>query len=268
MSDMEYVDYDNIIPEIGYFVSRYCTPSWSIEESVIDFIDLTYVFEGGAYYIINGVKYYVEKGDLICIPKNSLRKAIPDSSNLMACYSTNFQLNDISGREISLPFPLISKIGIRDDLLNLYNELAIEWLEKAPGYKMKSRAIFLMVLHRYFNLLYYKNSSDTIDPRIRKSIKYILGNFDSNIGVEDLAKLVGLNPVYFGTLFKKNTGTTVREYINRIRVNNAENMLSSGEYSVTETAYRCGFNDVFYFSKVFKSYKGYCPSEAIVGKRR
>jgi len=45
-----------------------------------------------------------------------------------------------------------------------------------------------------------------------------------------------------------------------IRVNNAEMLLSTGEFSVTEVAERCGFRDVSYFSNVFKSMKGYPPS--------
>ena len=53
----------------------------------------------------------------------------------------------------------------------------------------------------------------------------------------------------------------MKEYLNQIRINNAENMIASGEFRVYEAATKCGFDDIFYFSRVFKSIKGYAPSK-------
>jgi AraC-type DNA-binding domain-containing proteins len=261
---MEYykmLNYDDIFPQIGYFIYRRATPNWVIEDSVIDFIDLTYILDGRATYVIDNKAYAVEKGDLLCIPNKSRRYAVTDQQHLMSSYATNFQLFSFKGEEIPLPFPLISKINISNELLSLYNDLNIEWLQKNTGYKMKVRAIFLCILHNYFNLLYYKKSPEPLDPRIKKSTDFIHENFTNHIDVLELADKVGLNSVYFGTLFKKNTGLTTKEYINQIRINNAENMIASGEFLVQEAASKCGFDDIFYFSKVFKNIKGYSPSK-------
>jgi YesN/AraC family two-component response regulator len=72
-----------------------------------------------------------------------------------------------------------------------------------------------------------------------------------------------LNPVYFGAYFKKKTGYTVNQYINNVRVNIAKKILLSGEYTVGEVANRCGFQDMFYFSKVFKQIEGVPPSHFV-----
>lgn len=258
------IDYNEIFPDMGYFICRHCTPSWFIGESEIHFIDLTYIFDGSASYTIDGHTYNVEKGDLLCIPKKSRRYATSDSEHLMKNYAANFQLLSLNGGEAMLPFPVVSKIGIRPDLLDLYEKLTIEWLQKKPGYKLKVHAIFLTILHYYFSLLHYQGSLQLLDPRIQKATKFIIKNFAEQIDVSDLAELTRLNPVYFGNLFKKNTGVSVKEYINRTRINYAENMLSSGEFTVYETSMKCGFKDVFYFSKVFKNIKGYSPSKIIV----
>lgn len=253
--------YDEIFPQIGYFIYRCATPNWVIEDSIIDFIDLTYILDGSATYVINNKAYAVEKGDLLCIPKNSRRYAVTDPNHLMTSFATNFQLYSLKGEDIPLPFPLISKVNISNDLLSLYHDLNIEWLRKNTGYKMKVCSTFLNILHYYFNLLYYKKTPEPLDPRIKKSTDYIHANFTSRIDVNELAEKVGLNPVYFGTLFKKYTGLTTKEYINQIRINNAENMIASGEFLVQEAANKCGFDDIFYFSKVFKNIKGYSPSK-------
>lgn len=257
------IDFDEIIPQINYFVCRHCSENWIIEESIIDFIDITYIIQGKGKYIIDDVTYEVKKGDLLCIPKNSKRYAKSDPNDLITSYAINFLLYDLQQNDVSLPFPLVSKIDIKENLLSLYHDLDLEWLSKKPGYGIKVRGIVLLILSNYFDILYYKNSCDNFDLRIKKAIRYILENYASTIEVKDLAALVKLNQGYFGGLFKKCTGCTVKEYVNRIRINNAENMLSSGEFSVHEAAQRCGFDDIFYFSKVFKSLKSYSPSKVI-----
>ncbi|CAM3905340.1 AraC family transcriptional regulator [Cohnella lubricantis] len=254
------IDYDGIVPEMRYFICRYCTSNWSMPESTIDFVDLTYVFEGSVTYIVNGVPYHAEKGDLICIPSRSKRQAEIDPDRPMAAYAANLWLYHLTGRDVSLPFPIHSKIGLRDDLLTLYKELNLEWMQKKPGSSMRVRAIMLSILHKYFRLIWYRDTADHADLHVSKVLRYIHENYHLRLEVKELARLVDLNPSYFGTLFKKHTGSAVKEYINKVRVNNAENMLVSGEFSITETAYRCGFEDVFYFSKVFKKVKGYSPS--------
>lgn len=255
------VNYDDIIPQMGYFINRRATPNWAIEDSIIDFIDLTYILDGRATYVINDTAYAVEKGDLLCIPKNSRRYAVSDPQHLIISYAANFNLYSLGGEDITLPFPLISKINSDNDLLSFYHDLNIEWLQKKAGYKIKVCALFLNILHYYFNVLYYKNSTEPLDPRIKKTIDYIHANFNNHIDVIELAEKVGLNPVYFGTLFKKSTGLTVKEYLNQTRINNAENMIASGEFLVQEAASKCGFDDIFYFSRVFKCIKGYSPSK-------
>jgi AraC-like DNA-binding protein len=54
------------------------------------------------------------------------------------------------------------------------------------------------------------------------------------------------------------------KYINRMKINDAENILLSGEFTVHEAAYKCGFEDIYYFSKLFKKIKGFPPSRILI----
>ncbi|WP_159887577.1 helix-turn-helix domain-containing protein [Paenibacillus puerhi] len=262
---MEYIE---INPQIELFINRHSTPTWIIEDATTDFIDLTYIFKGIAYYSINGTVHKVSQGDLICIPKGSRRSATTDPSNLMTSYALNIQLYDLKGRDVQLPFPLISHIGEPEELHSLYNELTFEWLKKNEGHELKARALLLLILHYYFKSLYYKGNNVNIDKRIQKAIRYILSNLQNQIEVEELAAISGLTTAYFGTLFKKYMGASVKEYINRMKINNAENILLSGEFTVQEAAYKCGFKDIYYFSKLFKKIKGFPPSRIRIENRR
>ncbi len=261
------MNYAEINPQIDLFINRHSTSTWIIEDAITDFIDLTYIFYGKAFYTINGINYEVSEGDLLCVPFGNRRSATTDPDNLMISYALNIQLYDLKGMNVDLPFPLISHIGKYEELLILYKELNFEWLKKGEGYELKARAILLMILHYYFKLLYFKNNNINIDMRIQKAVNHVLSNLEKQIEVEELASLSGLTTAYFGTLFKKYVGLSVKEYINRMKVNNAENILLSGEFTVQEAAFKCGFDDIFYFSKLFKKIKGFSPSRILMEKK-
>lgn len=254
----------DVIPELGYFICRYCNEDWVMHDSITNFVDLTYILEGSATYIVNGEIFKAEKGDLICIPFGSRRHAEIDPEQPMVCYAANFDLYDRNGKEIDLPFPIHSKVGLQQELMMLYQELNIHWVQKKPGYQMKVRSIFLDILYHYYQKLYFKEQFENKDPRIQNVIRFIYNNYRNSIEVDDLALLAGLNPAYFGLIFKKSTGFSVKEFINRVRIDNAENMLSSGQFKIKEVAANCGFDDYYYFSKVFKNIKGYPPSKVVL----
>ena len=167
------MDYGQAIPELHYFMCRYCTSNWVMNETFINYVDLTYIFDGKVTYRIDGVTYEAGKGDLICIPAGSVRSAEIDRQNPMACYAANFWLTDRMGRPMDLPFPIRSNIGVREDLMFLYSELNAEWLLKKPGYAIKVRSLLLNVLYQYFNILYYNEPYKDSDPRVRRVISYI-----------------------------------------------------------------------------------------------
>lgn len=260
---MDPAEYGDYAPQVDYYVHRVCTPSWEIEESITGFIDLTYVTNGSALYFIGEKIFKVSAGDLLCIPKGSLRSASSVPEDLMECFSINFTLHNHLGEEKSLPFPIICRVGHQPDIIALYRDMNAEWLRRAPGCQMKVRAIALMILQRYFELIVFKTNSGLIDNRIKKSIRYITDNYARPITIQDLAQITGLNSVYLGNLFKLSTGMTFRQYLTSIRLNHAEDMLRSGEYNVNEAALMCGFSDIFYFSKVFKENRGISPSKVV-----
>ena len=248
---------DRLIPEIGYCVYRSTTPDWMIEQALTTFIDVSYIVGGSASYCIDGREIDVSAGDLLCIPKGCTRSA----GGLPEIYAVNFQLTDLSGAEAAMPLPLVSTIGRQPDIVALYNDLNGEWLRREPGYMMKVRAYFLLILNRYFELVLFNNDSVQTDPRIKTAIRYMTGHFAEPLTIRSVAAVTGLTPVYFGSLFQKATGKTFRQTLTQIRLNHAENLLRLTERNVNETARECGFPDIFYFSKVYKQVKGVPPSQ-------
>jgi YesN/AraC family two-component response regulator len=148
---------------------------------------------------------------------------------------------------------------ITKEILGYIREFNQVWMSKQPFYHIQARALFELILHRLLSN-FTRQSNTLLDPRIKKLTAYIAECYSEPLKIGDLAERVNLNPVYLGKLFKQNTGSTYKEYLNRIRINNAEMMLAAGDFTVTETAERCGYQDISYFSNLFKEMKGYPPS--------
>lgn len=254
---------DHMLIEIAYFVDRQCLPVWRLPRKIMRHDDLTYIYKGKGTYLINDVPYDVKQGDLVYIPSGSIREAYTDSCNPICCYAFNFNCKTIEDENIILPFKSISKIGIDYNLIDMYQQFNGLWVEKDEGYLLKGKAIFMLILHRLIYLKRLVDGSSTYDLRIEKVKKYILENYNEKLYLKDLAKIAELNPVYFGTYFKKVVGCSVNDYINTIRVNKAKDLLSTGGYNVGEAGRYTGFDDIYYFSKIFKKITGLSPSSLI-----
>ena len=261
MSNFDYLDDINVT--VDYFNHRICTPNWEIEDGVIDFVDITYIISGQAEYTIDGTRYIVSSGDLICIPSGSKRSAVSIPDALMECYSVNGKIFNINGEDVTLPLPLIRNIGLHKDIINLYNDLNTIWTLKDPGYKLRAKGIYLMILQRYFQIIIYQRDTSIMDTRIKKVLHYMSNHYNEPLTVQKMASMFNLSDMYFGNLFKQETGMSFRNFLTLIRMNRAEEMLYSGEYKIHEIADACGFTDVFYFSRVFKKHRGISPSDAI-----
>lgn len=258
MEELEY--HLHLVPHIFLFVDRRCYPDWKIQKTTIDFHDLTFVVDGRADYYINGEKFAVEAGDLIYVPEGSIREANTFWGCPMKAYPFNFFWAD-PHNHVRLPFEVVTKNVITKEILGYIREFNQVWMSKQPFYMIQARALFELILHRLLSN-FNRRSSPGMDPRIKKLTTFIAEHYSEDITINDWAERLNLHPAYIGKIFKDNTGTSYKKYLHRIRINNAEAMLSLGDFTVTEAAERCGFHDISYFSKVFKEMKGYPPSAA------
>ena len=97
--------------------------------------------------------------------------------------------------------------------------------------------------------------------RIEKAFQYMNKNYDKQIALADLAKLVNMTEVSFSRFIKKRTGITFIDSLNEIRIGHASRILIDTTNSIAEVSYSCGFNNISNFNRLFKKKKSCTPKE-------
>ena len=106
----------------------------------------------------------------------------------------------------------------------------------------------------------YKASEKSIGL-IKTAKDYILSNYSKDISLDDVSRQVNISPYYFSKIFKEETGEGFVEYLTRIRMEKAKELLATTEYSMKEICSMVGYADPNYFSRSFKKNVGVTPTE-------
>jgi AraC-like DNA-binding protein/ligand-binding sensor protein len=97
-------------------------------------------------------------------------------------------------------------------------------------------------------------------PMIRRAKAYIAGHHADPIGLDEIAKAMHVSTFYFCKMFKKATGMTFTDYLGRVRVEKAKNLLLNPHLRVSEIAYAVGFQSLTHFNRVFRELTGESPT--------
>ena len=153
------------------------------------------------------------------------------------------------------------------DVLGIVNSLFHAMEEKKTGYELSVIGQFYHFFGIVFGNHYYLDSQ----PKARRDYKRILQlkqvvefiekNYASPLTLSQLSESVSMSPKYFCRFFSEMTHQTPMDYLNRQRIEQACYELSTTGDSITDIAYRNGFNDLSYFIRTFKKYKGTTPGK-------
>jgi transcriptional regulator GlxA family with amidase domain len=104
-----------------------------------------------------------------------------------------------------------------------------------------------------------------MDRKIEQSITYMKQNLGKPLRVSVLARLVNISLPHYFAVFKKRTGNTPIDFFIRLRMQRACQLLEATSLSVKEVAAELGYDDPFYFSRMFKSVNTVAPTEYRIG---
>ncbi|WP_324720328.1 AraC family transcriptional regulator [Salinimicrobium sp. HB62] len=108
---------------------------------------------------------------------------------------------------------------------------------------------------------YTSNNKDFENSdKIKTIYEYVQENYQNKISLNEISGLVNMSPVSFNRFIKKRTGKTLIEYVNDTRIGYASRWLIEKDLSIAEIAFKCGFNNIANFNRVFKKSKNCTPS--------
>lgn len=196
--------------------------------------------------------------------------------NLLITLSENYLDTHIAespqtGKKRHIPEPVYPEkiISERKNLYcNLADSIKTSALTRNPnGKTLRFRTIqtlLAMILEELGDPLIMK-TPDNVDQEHYKIMraKLIINRSDlaKPPSVTQLAKRVGCSANYLSWLFRKETGSTLKSYLNQVKMERASNMLLHTTRSISEIAWSCGFKDAAYFSRIFERFHGCKPSE-------
>ncbi len=141
-------------------------------------------------------------------------------------------------------------------------EIFDELYKRFDENSLPSKLHCISLVHKLFAVLAEnKTASSAKNSYVEEAQNLIREHFsDPDLNVYGLANWVGLQHNYFSVLFKKETGESPIQALNRYRLNNAEKLLKYTNLPIQKVAEKSGFADGLYFSRVFRKHFGTSPT--------
>lgn len=248
------------------------------------YIELIYCLTGSYRVWLDDKNYTFSAGDLLIISSNEIHEieSLEDGGSYIVVKFEPEILYDSSvdsfDAKYVFPFTIKNaspqKIFTHNEIYStsiprLMYDIYDEYQKQEYGFELAIKSDICQVFVR---VLRYWNSSGVQMPpsnaiygehirNIKKVLDYIALHLDEEIKAESMAKQAGLSYAYFSRVFKKLMGRSFNDYINSVRITEAERLLIATDMSITEIACNSGFSTSSYFIKVFEKYKHISPTQ-------
>lgn len=276
MADYEYdLTYEDFNPSV-FFASKMRMTKQTSYHAHNDFTELTYILSGKSKYRINDIYYEVKAGDMIvCNPGVHHQNVLIDGEEPAVEFCTgftDFHFKDMNENTIELGekgHVVRFNASIKREISRLCYDMLAENEDNQIGkyFMLKAQLIQMLmllmreliespkVIQKSYNFETYSKSY-----AVKRIINYLMENYEQKISLDQIAHNMYLSPVYISKIFKEETGESPINYLIKIRLEKAKEILEERrEGSIKSIANEIGYDDVYHFSKLFKKYFGMSP---------
>lgn len=233
---------------------------------VHDFIEYEFVAEGSGRHFLNGVWQEIGPGDLWLLKENDCHAIEPQPTLVICCISCcpsglPEYLRDFLEKQ---EYPMTGKLPTQE-VLSRVRETFEELLAVSPNDPFRSEKKAALTQLLACQLLAYArrpilpNGQDDLLNYIHIVVRYIQEHYDEPVRLSDAAQTVGLTPCYLSTLFARYAGCGFTEYLTRVRIRKAIELISGTELSLLEIAERAGFGCGSSMNRAFRKYQKTVP---------
>lgn len=227
---------------------------------------LIYIAAGKGHFFFNNEDIVLNAGQMVIYRPKEFQKYEYYGEDQTEVFWVHFTGSDVKS--------ILRKYGISDDMHYFYVGTSLEYqrlykqmiqeLQTCKSNYQELCALLLQELfiniHRQIGSIFPKNRN-YFEHEIELAAKYFDENYNKEINIAEYAAEKGISTCWFIRNFKQVMGTTPMHYILSLRITNAQSLLETTSYNITEISSIIGYDNPLYFSRLFKKQKGVSPQE-------
>lgn len=227
---------------------------------------LLYVASGKAHFYFDGVEEIVTAGNMVLYRPKEEQRYYYYGVDHTEVYWVHFTGNNVKN--------ILRRYGISDDVHVIhsgtsldYKRIFLQMIQELKLCKVDYEDVLIYYMHLLFIMLHRvinskpKGKNPYIMDEMDQAVRYFHDNYHNVISIEDYAATNHMSVSWFIRNFKEYTGSTPTQYLLSLRISNAQTLLETTSYNVTEIANIVGYDNPLYFSRLFKKQIGMSPSE-------
>lgn len=242
-----------------------------------DYLEIAFMMSGSGKYRIDGKVYPVEEGDLLIFNPGVYHQGLVKDVNTAVTEffvgASEITVKGLADNCLPVPKdePIIHTSGdLRQRLFKLCASMEAEneVCQEGRYFMMKAYLMQMVVL-----ILRHQMKAEEILPGyafesvnkkyiVERIVSYFGDHYAEKISLDRIAENMYLSPFYISKIFKSETGEAPIRHLIKIRLEKAMELIKAdGNCSIKEVALKVGYEDAYHFSKLFKKYYGFSPSQ-------
>ena len=237
---------------------------------------LIVVLKGTMYLRVGGENVIVRSGQYILLRAGEEHEGWKMSEGELSYFWVHFSeqaAKGVENPENYYHFPMLGTLPATQRVTTLFRQLldlSRTWQEEQG--QMLDYCCSTLLMELTLEMSRESHKGEAIEPvgqiesakpqvqqAIREAMDYITMNCHKQMDPAMVAQHLHYNPDYFASLFRKQTGMTITQYLNKMRIELAKRLMVNENVSIKEAAYSSGFQDEKYFMRIFKRHEGMTP---------
>lgn len=227
---------------------------------------ILYIASGKAHFYFNGVEEIITAGNMVIYRPKEEQRYYYYGTDHTEVYWVHFTGGNVKN--------ILRKYGISDNTHVIHTGTSLEYkhifLQMIQELKLCKEDYEELLVNYLQHLLIMLHRSNSHKPKgknhllmkeMDSAVRYFHENYNKPISIEEYAADHLMSVSWFIRNFKEYTETTPAQYILSLRISNAQTLLETTNYNVTEIAEIIGYDNPLYFSRIFKKQSGMSPSE-------
>lgn len=250
--------------QILWISHSYATALEGVKKHMHPYCHMIHIVRGTIRFVVDEKDYILKPGYTILIPKNTNHAFYNDGQDAGEYLEVKFSL-------MNNAFSLQNNnVYVTDNELagGLFKQILKEYshFDNRADYAAESYLVALLNLleenNRYKNSPEFKYVTASGYSKLSQNvIKYLEHHYHENVSLDTIAKVLGHNKSYLCVAFKKDTHSTILDFLNAIRIRRAAELIVYSEYNLTQVSESCGFASTSHFNRVFLKYVGITPGQ-------